>query len=199
MFYKLIIFITIYILIYNDSFGNVNKDKVISYLESFNSLKSDFIQVNNSGEILSGNLLVSRPGKFRIEYKQIPLLLISDSKRIAIINKDLNNISFHRFDEIPAGVLLFKKLSLKDINILNLEKKNNTITAHITDSKFKDYGYIKILFELNPLEMKKWTIVKNDNTKTEVFFDNIFFDNEISPEFYNIEKEDPRKVPFYIN
>ena len=106
-------FIFVYILIYNDSFSNVNKDKIIDYLESFSSLKSDFIQVNNNGEILSGRLFVSRPGKFRIEYKQIPLLLISDSKRLAVINKDLKNISFHKFEEIPAGVLLFKELSMK--------------------------------------------------------------------------------------
>ena len=92
MLIKLLIYISVYILIYNESFGNVNKDNVLSYLGSFNTLKSDFIQVNNSGEILSGNLHISRPGKFRIEYNQIPLLLICDSKKLAVINKDLKKL-----------------------------------------------------------------------------------------------------------
>ena len=199
MFIKLVFFIFVYILIYNDSFSNVNKDKIIDYLESFSSLKSDFIQVNNNGEILSGSLFVSRPGKFRIEYRQIPLLLISDSKRLAVINKDLKNISFHKFEEIPAGVLLFKELSMKGIKIIKLERNENTLTAHLVDSKFKDQGFIKILFELEPLKMKKWTILKKDKSKTEVFFDNLLFNNKISSKLYDIEKEDPRNIPFSIN
>ena len=126
-------------------------------------------------------------------------MLISDSKRLAVINKDLKNISFHKFEEIPAGVLLFKELSVKGIKIIKLERNENTLTAHLIDSKFKDQGFIKILFELEPLKMKKWTILRKDNSKTEVFFDNLLFDNKISSKLYDIEKEDPRNIPFSIN
>ena len=199
MLIKLLIYISVYILIYNESFGNVNKDNVLSYLGSFKTLKSDFIQVNNNGEILSGNLHISRPGKFRIEYNQIPLLLICDSKKLAVINKDLKNISFHTFDEIPAGFFLFKGLSLDDIEIIDLKRGNNTLSVLIVNSKLEDKGIIEILFELEPLKMKKWVIIKKDNTKTEVFFDNLFFNNKISQELYDIEREDPRKIPFKIN
>ena len=77
------IFFIIIIFIYKSSFGNTNKETVLKYLQDFNSLNSKFIQINNNGEVLSGKILIMRPGKVRIEYKEIPLLLISDGKKIS--------------------------------------------------------------------------------------------------------------------
>lgn len=181
-----------------DAFSNVNRTRVVNYLENFFSLSSSFIQINNNGDVLSGNLFVSRPGKFRVEYDQIPLLLISDSKRLASINKELKSISFHSLNEVPINVLLFKKLSLNDIQILDLVEKENTLSISIASSKFKDKGFIKILFETKPFVMKKWTIFKTDKTKTEVFFDKLNLNNTLSPRLFDIESEDPRKIPFQI-
>ena len=67
------------------------------------------------------------------------------------------------------------------------------------DKKYKDQGMLEILFEFNPFIMKKWTILKNNNTKTEVFFDNLSFDRKLSPKLFDIEFEDPRKVPWLNN
>ncbi len=198
MFKKLIFFIFINIFIHNNTFSNVNRDRVVNYLEGFHSLKSEFVQINNNGDILSGNLYVSRPGKFRIEYNQIPLLLISDAKKLAVINKDLKNISFHKIDEVPVSVLLFKELSMSNISILKLKEKENMLSVELMDSKYKDQGFVEILFEVKPFMMKKWTIYKKDNTKTEVFFNNIFIDKKLSQKLFDIDSEDPRKIPFKI-
>ncbi len=162
-------------------------------------MQSNFIQVNNNGETILGKIYISRPGKFRIEYSQIPLLIICDSKRLAIINKDLNNISFHRLEEIPVGILLFRKLSFKDIKILKIIERDSTIIVNLINTKFKDKGFLEIKFEKSPLMMKKWTIFKTDKTKTEVFFDNLTFDIKNNKKLYDIELEDPRKIPFKIN
>ncbi len=196
MFIKMLFIITIYIFIHNDANSNENRERIINYLENFFSLSSDFVQVNNSGDVLSGKLYVSRPGKFRIEYNQIPLILISDSKRLASINKELKNISFHSFDQLPVNVLLFRRLSVNEIKILNLVESENTLSIDVVNSKFEDKGFINIIFEIRPFSMKKWTIFKNDRTKTEVFFDSLILDRKLSPKLFDIESEDPRKIPF---
>ncbi len=198
MFLKILFITLIYIFIHNDAISNVNRERIIDYLENFFSLSSKFVQINNDGDILSGKLFVSRPGKFRIEYNQIPLILISDSKRLALINKELKSISFHSFDQIPVNVLLFKKLSMKEIKIFNLVESENTLSIDVINSKFEDKGFIKIIFETSPFSMKKWTIFKTDKTKTEVFFDNLSLDRKLSPKLFDIESEDPRKIPFRI-
>ncbi len=199
MIKKILLIILLYIFIHNNSFSNVNRDAIINYLEGFNSLKSDFVQINNNGDVVSGSFFIERPGKFRIEYNQIPLLILSDSKRIAIVNKNLKSISFHNFNEIPVGVLLFKKLSLKNIKIFNLQEDENVVSVKIKNTEFNNHGFVEIMFEKKPFIMKKWTLFKNDKTKTEVFFDNLYFDNKLSPTLFDISREDPRKIPFQIN
>ena len=54
MLKKILIFCFI-IILYNKSFSDVNTDKIINYLRSFNTLKSNFIQVNTNGDILTGS------------------------------------------------------------------------------------------------------------------------------------------------
>ena len=82
MFKKfLIIFLLSFL--YTKSFSDVNTDKIINYLNNFSTLKSEFIQVNQNGDVLTGRILLLRPGKFRIEYDQISLLIISNGKKIS--------------------------------------------------------------------------------------------------------------------
>ena len=198
MFKKITFLILTYIFIHNKAFSNVNRDRVLNYLESFSSMSSNFIQINNNGDILSGKIFLSRPGKFRIEYEQIPLILISDSKRLASVNKDLKSISFHSKNENPLNILLFKKLDMNKIKILNLIERENTLLAKISSINFEDKGVIEILFETKPLKMKKWTILRKDQTKTEVFFDNLLFNKSLPSKLFSIESEDPRQLPFQI-
>ena len=195
---KFFLFILLYLVIYSDSFSNTNKEKVLNYLESFDSLKTEFVQVNNNGDILSGNLHLSRPGKFRIEYDQVPLLLICDSKRLAVINKDLKSISFHKFSEVPAGALLFKRLSLKGIKILKILEKDNMLSVNLHDTKIKEKGLVEILFEIKPFIMRKWTLYNNDKSKTEVFFNNLYLDEDLPNSLFDIQREDPRKIPYKL-
>ena len=161
-------------------------------------MSSKFIQINNNGDILSGKIFVSRPGKFRIEYEQLPLILISDSKRLASVNKDLKSINFHRANENPLSILLFKKLDMNKVKILKLVENENTLLVKLSSTNFENKGIIEILFETKPFRMKKWTVFKVDQTKTEVFFDNLHLNKNLPSKLFNIELEDPRKIPFQI-
>ena len=96
-------------------------------------------------------------------------------------------------------MLLFKKLSLKNVEIFNLQEDENVVSVKIKNTEFKSHGFVEIMFEKKPFIMKKWTLFKNDRTKTEVFFDNLYFDNKLSPTLFDISREDPRKIPFQIN
>ena len=68
----------------------------------------------------------------------------------------------------------------------------------ISSANFEDKGIIEILFETKPFRMKKWTVLKVDQTKTEVFFDNLVLNKDLPSKLFNIELEDPRKIPFQI-
>ena len=195
MLKRILIFCFI-IVLYNKSFSDVNTDKIINYLSSFNTLKSNFIQVNSNGDILTGKVVLMRPGKFRVEYNEISVLIISDGRKVAVINKDIKNVSFYSLRDLPASVILFKDISLNNIHLLKSKNLENRIEITFSTNKNKDDEKIHITFEKQPLIMRKWKIDRQDNNKTEIMFNNLLLDNEIDLKLFDIEREDPRVVPW---
>ena len=195
MLKKVLIFCFI-IFLYNKSFSDVNTDKIINYLSSFDTLKSNFIQVNSNGDVLTGKVALIRPGKFRVEYNEISVLIISDGRKVAVINRDIKNISFYSLKDLPASMILFKDISLNNIHLLKSKNLENRIEITFSTNKKKDDEKIQITFEKQPLIMKKWEIARLDNNKTEIMFNNLLLDNEIDLKLFDIEREDPRIIPW---
>tara|TARA_B100001248_G_C27282980_1_gene408650 strand:+ start:308 stop:901 length:594 start_codon:yes stop_codon:yes gene_type:complete len=195
MLKKILIFCFITVL-YNKSFSDVNTDKIINYLSSFNTLKSNFIQVNSNGDILTGKVSLIRPGKFRVEYNEISVLIISDGRKVAVINKDIKNISFYSLKDLPASIILFKDISLNNIHLLKSKNLENRIEITFSTTKNKDDEKIHITFEKQPLIMKKWEIDRLNNNKTQIMFNNLLLDNQIDSKLFDIEREDPRIAPW---
>ena len=161
-------------------------------MSSFNTLKSNFIQVNTNGDILTGKIALIRPGKFRIEYNETSLLIISDGKKVAVINKDIKSVSFYSLKDLPASIILFKDISLNAIHLLKSKNLENRIEITFTTNKKKNDEVIQITFEKQPLIMKKWSIDGINETKTEIMFNNLLLDNQIDAKLFDIEREDPR-------
>ena len=44
--------------------------------------------------------------------------------------------------------------------------------------------------------MKKWAINRLNSNKTEIMFDNLLLDNQIDTKLFDIEREDPRTIPW---
>ena len=155
-------------------------------------MKSNFIQVNTNGDILTGKIALIRPGKFRIEYNETSLLIISDGKKVAVINKDIKSISFYSLKDLPESMILFKDISLNAIHLLKSKNLENRIEITFTTNKKKNDEVIQITFEKQPLIMKKWSIDGINETKTEIMFNNLLLDNQIDVKLFDIEREDPR-------
>lgn len=192
MFYFRTILFILIISIYKSSFSNVNQERILKYLQNFDSLRSDFIQVNNNGNVLTGKLFISRPGMVRIEYKEIPLLLISDSKKIASINQDLDSITFYRLQDIPVGLLLYKDFKLEKLKVLDFIDFENQFKLKIKEKENENPGFIEIIFEKNTFTLKKWIIFRDKSNKTEVLLQNLKFNEKFNKKLFDIDSEDPR-------
>lgn len=192
MFKLRIIILFLIIFVYKSSFSNTNEQKILKYLQNFDSLKSDFIQVNNNGNVLSGKITILRPGKVRVEYNEIPLLIISDGKKIASINKELDSITFYRIKDIPLALLLFKNFSLKNVQILDYFDLENQLQIRLKEKDKEDEDFIDILFEKNTFTLKKWTVFKSKSNKTEVLLENVKLNDKINKKIFEIEEDDPR-------
>ena len=199
MFRLLISNFLIIIFIYKTSFGNANQERVLNFLQGFDTLNAEFIQINNNGETLSGKILITRPGKTRIEYNEIPLLLISDGKRFASINNKIKSITFYNLADIPVSLFLYKNFQKKDIEIIGMYEKENQIKIRIRHKKRKDESFLEIIFEKNPFLMKKWTIFQTPTNKVEVLLNTLVINEKNFISNFDIDKEDPRPKVFRNN
>ena len=136
MFYLRFIILFLIIFVHKSSLSNFN-EKILNYLQSFDSLKSDFIQVNSNGDVLSGKISILRPGKVRVDYNELPILIISDGKKLASINKELESITFYRIKDIPLAPLLFKNFSLENIKILEYSDLENQLRVRFKEKNKK--------------------------------------------------------------
>ncbi len=188
---SIISFVTI-IFIYKSCFGNVNKERIIKYLQDFRSLNAEFVQINNNGGVLSGRILINRPGKARIEYNEIPMLMISDGKRFATINKELKSIAFYNLADIPVNLFLYKNFKKKNIEISSTRDFENQLKIKIKN-KENSKGFVEIIFEKKPFIMKKWIIFQDDGQKkTQVLLNNLLLNKKNIASEFNIDREDPR-------
>ena len=128
---KKIFFYFFLIFFFNQKISIALDEKLIkqieNYLNKINNVSSQFIQSSTSGSEEMGKILISKPGKLRIEYKKNKkLLIIADGKWLHYFDTDINEIQSIIIEKSPAWILLKKNINLKkDFNINKLEKKSD--------------------------------------------------------------------------
>ena len=115
-------------------------NQIENYLNQFDNISSEFIQSSSIGSQETGEILISKPGKLRIEYKKDnKLLIVADGKWLHYFDTDLNEIQSIIIEKSPAWILLKKNINLKNyFNIKKLEKKSGKITLTIVDKHFEN-------------------------------------------------------------
>ena len=146
-----------------------------NYLNQFNNISSQFIQSSSDGSQVTGKILISKPGKLRIEYKKDnKLLIVADGKWLHYFDTDINEIQSVIIEKSPAWILLKKNINLKnDFNIKKLEKKSGKITLTIVDKHFENIEKIELIFSSNPIKLKKWVVTDTQEIETTIALLNI--------------------------
>ena len=149
---KKIFFYFFLIFFFNQKISIALDEKLIkqieNYLNKINNVSSQFIQSSTSGSEEMGKILISKPGKLRIEYKKNKkLLIIADGKWLHYFDTDINEIQSIIIEKSPAWILLKKNINLKkDFNINKLEKKRGKITLTIIDKNIENIDKIELIF-----------------------------------------------------
>lgn len=179
------------------SFGELRSDeikKIKKYLNNISSLKSDFTQITGDGSITYGTIFMKKPNKFRIVFhKPQNEILVSDGKKIALINKKINTISMYSIDQIPFNFLLTEYISFENYIISETINKNNILSFEVSEKKQKGKK-IKLIFENKPLNLRKWEIEDQQGNLIQISLNNL--STNITLENRKFLIVDPRKNPF---
>ena len=170
------------------SFDNKLLNQLENYLNQLDNISSQFIQSSTSGSEETGKILISKPGKLRIEYKKSKeLLIVADGKWLHYFDTELNEIQSVIIEKSPAWILLKKNLDLKnDFNISKLEKKSGKITLTLVDKNIENIEKIELIFSSNPIKLKKWVVTDTQEIETTIALLNIIIKKKFKPKTFEL-------------
>ena len=159
-----------------------------NYLNQFEKISAEFIQSSSTGSQESGKILISKPGKLRIEYKKNnKFLIVADGKWLHYFDTDLNEIQSIIIEKSPAWILLKKNINLKkDFNINKLENKSGKITLTLIDKNIENFEKIELIFSANPIKLKKWIVTDIQEIETTVALLNIKRRKNFKPKTFEL-------------
>lgn len=150
---------------------------------------------------MNGTMYLKRPGKVRFEYHgtNTPLVLIGGGQ-VAVFDPLSNEPPF-RF---PVGQTPIAPVIGRDVDLAgtrfetHLMESGEFTILNVQDPKFAQYGYISLVFDTSPLQLRQWVVIDGAGQQTAIALSKINMSASIKNSIFNIRAE-MRKRGFEIN
>ncbi len=174
------------------SSGAVDKAAVESaekYLNSITGLTGDFVQLSN-GKKSTGGFSMLRPGKVRLDYKDMPVQLISDGKDLYFFDTSLDQITTVPLTSTPAGILIRKNIDLRnaDISVTETTRGADTFSLKMHMRGNEGAGSMLVTFDNAPVKLNSWTVTDATGTKTDVAFKGLKVKTDFGKNYFQIAR-----------
>ena len=164
-------------------------EKAEKYLNSITGLTGDFTQVAG-GKKEAGAFSMLRPGRVRLDYKKLPIQLISDGKDLYFFDKSLDQITTIPLTSTPAGILVREKIDLRKADITVSETLQNSKTfalnMHLRDNE--GVGNMLVVFDNSPVKLNSWAVVDATGAKTEVTFHDLKTKTDFGKNYFQLQR-----------
>jgi outer membrane lipoprotein-sorting protein len=146
-------------------------DAISKYLNSLQTVKGAFTQINDDGTISTGTIYIKRPGRIRFEYNPPDkTLVLASSGAVAIFDPKTNQgPESYPLNRTPLKIILAKHVDLGRAHMVtgqSYDGKATTVTAQ--DPEHPEYGNIQLKFTANPVELRQWIINDDSGSSTTV-------------------------------
>jgi outer membrane lipoprotein-sorting protein len=163
-----------------------NVERALGYLNGIGTLRARFVQISSNGAYAEGEVLLKRPGRMRFDYDPpVPALLIADGLSLLYFDRELKEASFLPLWETPLWFLLREEVKLADdMRVEKVEQARGALRVSLRDASNPDIGEVTLVFQDEPLALRKWQIVDAQGVLTEVSLVNPEFGVDIASESF---------------
>jgi outer membrane lipoprotein-sorting protein len=166
-----------------------------AYLNSVNTLVSDFVQTGADGRKISGKLYLHKPGKLRFEYaRPSPLEIVADGTSVAIRNRRLNTQDVYFISQTPLKFLLKNNIDLaRDTKILDVTTAGENTSIRIEDrATLGGTSRITLVFRTADFALVRWQVNDAQGGDTAVALSNVDLQQRPDPSLFriNFERQD---------
>lgn len=159
------------------------------YLNSVTGLTGNFVQTS-AGRTEKGTFSMLRPGRVRLDYKNMPVQMIADGKDLYFFDKSLDQITTVPLTSTPAGILIRKNIDLKnaDINVVETTSDKQSFSIKMNLRGQEGLGNMTVMFDANPVMLKSWSVVDATGAQTDVAFNDLKTKSNFDKNYFQIQR-----------
>lgn len=170
----------------------VDLTKIEDYLNNLKNLEAGFVQMASNGGTAEGKIYISKPSKIRMEYTAPePLLIVGNGDYIIYYDKDLDQVTNIDYKDIPATVILTKQIRFdnQNLKITDLYKDSGQTSITVETPKNPGIKPITLIFDNEPLRLKQWKVIDQQNIEVTISLFDIEQDVELSESLFKFDKK----------
>ena len=178
--------------------GAAGIDDVAASLRATKTMTADFAQTAADGRVARGRMVIERPGKIRFDYVARKLLIVSDGRRLTMVDYEVGQVSQWPIKSTPLGVLLDPDRDLSRVARV-VGETPAALRVEARDPKHPEYGMLTMTFLKRAdapggLALTGWTALDAQNSRTEIMLSNVR--SNVAVGSANFVFRDPRiKIP----
>ena len=188
---SLLIFLVSFFSLILPSFGENNSEtlRVEKYLNSIHTLKAELMQISHTGEVVTGQILIQKPGQMRFEYDPPSNHLVMASGLLLVIIDKKSNGEPQRYltSQTPIGYLLNERIKLtNNPSLKTIFVKSDKIHLVLADDKKPQSGQLKLVFTQQPIKLKEWAITNYSGEATRVLLEEVYINEPLNKKLFDI-------------
>lgn len=145
--------------------------QVETYLNGITTMKADFVETHSDSTRHNGIFYLSRPGRLRFAYAPPNGdYIVADGLLVHYWDNEIKNYSNAPIGSTLADFLLRKKIKLAgDLKVINVKTTpDNGLLLSLSQTADPQAGQLDLVFDANPMRLKRWRVVDGTGTMTEV-------------------------------
>ncbi len=159
--------------------------RIAAYLNGIGTMTARFHQYSADGRTAKGWLWMERPGRMRFQYDPpTPIVLIADRFYVYYVDTQLAEMSKIGLKFTPAWFMLRVPISFNDLIVSRFEHRGNSLQVTVVDPKAPDNGSLTMDFSDQPLALRQWTIVDQQQHTTTVSLSQQQFGMALDPNLF---------------
>lgn len=172
--------------------------QVSNHLKAVGTMTANFTQTDRAGKVLTGTVVLKRPGKVRFQYqKGVNLLIVGDGKALNLIDYDVRQESRWPIGNSPLSVLLNPQQDLTKFARVLPTSDARVILVEAKDPRKPEFGTITMAFARVPsapagLTLQGWSTLDAQNNRSTIKLTNQRFNVAVADS--NFRWTSPKKA-----
>ena len=168
---------------------------VAASLKATTSLGADFTQTGADGKVLTGKMVLARPGRIRFQYDKARLLIVGNGKTLTFVDYGVNQVSQWPVKSTPLGILLSSDPDLSGVARI-AQVVDGGVIVEARDPKRPEFGALAIRFRTDRaapggLALAGWTSFDAQGGRTTTVLSNARYNADLAKADFGFR--DPRR------